>query len=211
METITPPFPAGKAADAMNEQEKLELISKSAEDSRSALEDAGDRLAARICEAAAAIVETVRSGGRVLVCGNGGSAADSQHMAAELVGRFLLDRAPYAAVSLTTDTSVLTSLSNDYGFESVFERQVRALGGPGSALVAISTSGNSGNVLNAMSAAREMDMKVIALTGRGGGKMAEVADVLIDAASGETPRIQEVHGFAIHVICDLVEKELSGG
>ena len=194
----------------MNEQEIIKLVHSCADDSRAALDDAATRLAPALAGAALLVVSAIRSGAGVLACGNGGSAADSQHMAAELVGRFLLEREAFPAVALTTDTSVLTSLANDYGYHAVFERQVRALGRAGGVLVAMSTSGNSKNVLLAMDAAREMNMKIIALTGAGGGKMKERADVLIDAASDHTPRIQEVHGFAVHVLCDIAERTLAG-
>lgn len=164
--------------------------------------------AAAIEDAARMIVDSLLGGGKILVCGNGGSAADSQHFAAELVGRFLANRAPYAAISLTTDTSILTAVANDFGFDSVFERQVAALGRAGDVLVGISTSGNSPNVLRALDAAAVEGMKTISITGEGGGAMAAKSDILIAAASKETPRIQEAHSLIVHLLCGLVESAL---
>jgi D-sedoheptulose 7-phosphate isomerase len=192
---------------------KTEMISEvlaSAEESAATLEASAKRLAPEIARAAQCMASALRGGGRVLACGNGGSAADAQHLAGELVGRFLIDREPYAAVALSTDTSVMTSLANDYGFESVFERQVLALGRGRDVLVAISTSGNSPNVLRAIAAARKKGMKIIGITGKSGGKMSRLTDILLDAESARTPRIQETHGFIIHALCGLVEEILSG-
>lgn len=160
--------------------------------------------------AAARIMERcLREGGKVMFCGNGGSAADAQHLAAELMGRFLTDRAPIASIALTVDTSALTAIGNDYGFEQVFARQVRGLGRAGDVLVGISTSGNSANVVAAFEAAREIGIHTVAMTGGGGGKMAEAADSLINAPSLSTPRIQELHIAIGHTICELLEDALS--
>lgn len=193
----------------MKTKEMINEILAASGESAAVLDAGVARLAPGIARAARLMASALAGGGKVLACGNGGSAADAQHLAGELVGRFLKDRAPYPAVALSTDTSVMTSLANDYGFETVFERQVIALGGKRDVLVAISASGNSPNVIRAMKAAAKKGMKVIALTGKGGGKMAGPADVLLDAESKLTPRIQETHGFIIHALCGLVEKILT--
>jgi D-sedoheptulose 7-phosphate isomerase len=170
-------------------------------------------LAKPIAQAVQALVACVTSGGKVLICGNGGSAADAQHFAAEFVGRFEADRPGLAAVALTTDTSILTALANDYQFEAVFARQVRALGQPGDVLLAISTSGNSANVLRAIEAAHEREMVVVGLSGRGGGQMNKAlrdTDVHICVPHERTARIQEVHLLALHCLCDGVDGLLLG-
>jgi len=149
--------------------------------------------------------DCLRSGRKILLCGNGGSAADAQHMAGEIVGRFLTERRPYPAIALTTDTSILTAVGNDYGFDEVFARQVRGLGASGDCLVAISTSGNSPNVLRAVEAARELGMTVIGLTGRDGGTMKSACDHCVVVPSSDTPRIQELHVFTLHVWCELID------
>jgi D-sedoheptulose 7-phosphate isomerase len=163
----------------------------------------------KAADAAAAIVDAIRGGGKVLVCGNGGSAADAQHMAGEMVVRYAKARKPFPAVALTTDTSVLTAQANDERFDSVFARQVEALGKPGDVLVAISTSGDSPDVIEAAKAARAMKMKVVGLTGAGGDSLARLSDVPIMVPSRSTPRIQEVHITVIHALCELVEEELA--
>jgi D-sedoheptulose 7-phosphate isomerase len=162
-----------------------------------------------VAAAAQAIVGAVRRGGKVLVFGNGGSAADAQHMATELVGRFFRERRGYAAVALTTDGCVLTSIANDYGYDRVFARQVEALGQPGDVALGITTSGSSANVVSALETARGLQLTTIALTGRDGGAAGRAADVHINVPSEVTPRVQEVHMTLLHVICDLVETELS--
>jgi phosphoheptose isomerase len=159
-----------------------------------------------VIEAAAAVRVALKSGGKLLVFGNGGSAADAQHAAAELVGRFAREREGLAAVALTTDTSVMTSVANDYGFERVFARQIEALGRPGDVALGISTSGASPNVVAAFASARGRGMKTIALTGRDGGAAGRSADIHVNVPSDSTPRVQEVHRTLLHVICDLVEK-----
>jgi D-sedoheptulose 7-phosphate isomerase len=166
-----------------------------------------------IASAVEAILACVTSGGKVLSCGNGGSAADAQHFAAEFVGRFERERPELGAIALTTDSSILTSIANDYDYSVVFSKQVRALGSPGDVLLAISTSGNSANVLAAIEAAHEREMTVVALTGRNGGKMAQAlrdTDVHICVPSERTIRIQEVHIVVIHCICDAVDNQLLG-
>ena len=167
----------------------------------------------RIVQAAELLAERLRQGNKILVCGNGGSAADAQHFAAELVNRFEIERPGLAAIALTTDSSALTSIANDYAFEQIFARQVRALGRPGDVLLAISTSGNSPNVLVAIDAARELGMATLALTGRDGGRMAEQlgnGDIEIRAVAPATARIQETHILIIHCLCDLVDWLLFG-
>jgi D-sedoheptulose 7-phosphate isomerase len=147
----------------------------------------------------------LRAGGKILWCGNGGSAADSQHLAAEIVGRFRRERRGLPSVALTTDTSILTSVANDYGFESVFSRQVEALGVPGDLLVGLSTSGNSPNVVAALNAARAQGLGTVAFTGAGGAKLAPLADHLLAIASRDAARIQEAHILAGHMLCDWIE------
>ena len=154
-----------------------------------------------------ALTAALRGGGKILWCGNGGSAADSQHLAAELVGRFRRERRGLASISLTTDTSILTCVANDFGYDSVFSRQVEAIGRPGDLLVALSTSGNSRNVVAALEAARSKGLTTVALTGKGGGKMAQLADHVLSVESTDTARIQEVHILAGHMLCDWVEMD----
>jgi D-sedoheptulose 7-phosphate isomerase len=166
-----------------------------------------------ISAAIAAVLASVTSGGKVLACGNGGSAADAQHFAAEFVGRFERERPELGAIALTTDSSILTAVANDYSYEQIFAKQVRALGHSGDVLLAITTSGSSPNVLAAIQAAHERDMTVVALTGKGGGKMNQVlreTDVHICVPHDRTARIQEVHLLAIHCICDGVDVQLLG-
>ena len=166
-----------------------------------------------ISAAIAAVLASVTSGGKVLACGNGGSAADAQHFAAEFVGRFERERPELGAIALTTDSSIMTAIANDYSYEQIFAKQVRALGKSGDVLLAITTSGSSPNVLAAIQAAHERDMTVVALTGKGGGKMNHVlreTDVHICVPHDRTARIQEVHLLAIHCICDGVDVQLLG-
>ncbi len=166
-----------------------------------------------ILAAIQAILSCVTSGGKVLACGNGGSAADAQHFAAEFVGRFERERPELAAIALTTDSSILTAIGNDYDFNQIFSKQVRALGQGTDVLLAISTSGNSANVLAAINAAHEREMTVIALTGKSGGKIAKAlkeTDVNICVPSERTARIQEVHLLVLHCICDGVDYQLLG-
>ena len=167
-----------------------------------------DSQAEKVARAAELIVESICENAKILIFGNGGSAADAQHIAAELVNRLNFDRPPIAAIALTTDTSILTSLGNDSSFDEVFERQVRALGRPGDTAVAISTSGNSPNVLRAVEAARQMGIKTVALTGKSGGKLATAVDVALVVEAESTQRIQETHITIGHILCELVEDEL---
>ena len=159
-----------------------------------------------VLAAAAAIVEALGRGGKLLLFGNGGSAADAQHVAAELVGRFQATRAALSAIALTTDTSVLTSVANDEAFASVFARQIEALGREGDVALGISTSGRSPNVVSALDAARTRGLRTIALTGRDGGAIGRAAEIHINVPSDSTARVQEVHRTLLHVICDLVER-----
>ena len=165
-------------------------------------------------QAAELLFNTLANDGKFLICGNGGSAADAQHFAAEMTGRFEKERMELAAIALTTDTSALTAIGNDYGFDHIFSKQVRALGRTGDVLVGISTSGNSGNVIEAIKAAHENGMHVIALTGRDGGKIAHLlkeGDVLLNVPYPRTARIQEVHILLIHAMCDCIDTMLTEG
>ena len=168
-----------------------------------------DRLVAEQAEQVAAaarlLADTLKGGGKILLFGNGGSAADAQHLAAEFVNRFRIERPPLAALALTTDTSILTSIANDYDFLEVFAKQVRALGRPGDAALGLSTSGNSTNVVKALEVARQMGLKTLALSGGEGGPVARAAELAIVIPSRSTPRIQEVHITIGHVLCDLVD------
>lgn len=159
------------------------------------------------------MVAALRAGGKVMACGNGGSAADSQHFAAELLNRFERERAPLAAIALTTDTSTLTSIGNDYSYEQVFAKQLNALGRPGDVLLAISTSGNSPNVMAAIEAAQAREVRVVALTGRGGGRIAaqlKPDDIHLCVPAERTARIQEVHLLTIHCLCDGIDTLILG-
>ncbi|MFZ2088993.1 MAG: D-sedoheptulose 7-phosphate isomerase [Desulfobaccales bacterium] len=161
--------------------------------------------AEQVTAAARLLAQVLTGGGKILLFGNGGSAADAQHIAAEFVNRFQIERPPLAALALTTDTSILTSIANDYDFIEVFAKQVRALGRPGDAAVGLSTSGNSGNVVRALEAARQMGLKTLALSGGAGGPVAAAAEMAIVVPSANTPRVQEVHITIGHVLCDLVD------
>jgi len=174
---------------------------------------AAEILSKPIADAVSAVVGSITGGGKVLACGNGGSASDAQHFAAEFIGRFERERPGLAAIALTTDTSILTAVGNDYSFEAIFAKQVQALGTPGDVLLAISTSGNSANVLAAVEAAHAKEMTVVALTGRGGGKMRDQlteTDVHICVPHERTARIQEVHLLVLHCLCDAVDLQLLG-
>ena len=154
------------------------------------------------------IYNALKNGNKILICGNGGSAADSQHFAAEVVGRFKLERKGLPAIALTTDTSILTAIGNDYGFDKIFERQVEALGKEGDVLVGISTSGNSENVIKAVNKAKEMGIYTIGLLGKDGGKLKDIVDLALIVPSNDTARIQECHLTIYHVICEEVERKL---
>jgi D-sedoheptulose 7-phosphate isomerase len=174
---------------------------------------AAEALSGAIARAVELMVSSLLANGKIMACGNGGSAADSQHFAAELLNRFEMERPGLAAIALTTDTSTLTSIANDYAFEQVFSKQVRALGQPHDLLLAISTSGNSPNVVEAIHAAHERDIKVVALTGKGGGKIGTLlrhGDVHICVPADRTSRIQEVHLLTLHCLCDGIDSLLLG-
>jgi D-sedoheptulose 7-phosphate isomerase len=176
-------------------------------------QEAGAGLAPQIARGAAVLTECLLADGKILSCGNGGSAADAQHFAAELVGRFERERPELPAIALTTDTSLLTAVANDYSFEQIFAKQVRALGDKGDVLLAISTSGNSANVIAAIEAAHQREMRVVALTGKGGGRIGELlapADVHLCVPHARTARIQEVHLLMIHCLCDVIDATLLG-
>lgn len=167
-------------------------------------------LTPRIAETVSLLAEAFRSGNKLLVMGNGGSAADAQHLAAEIVGRFKMERRGLPALALTTDSSILTALGNDYGFDLVFSRQVEALAAPGDVVLGISTSGTSRNVAAALELARSRGCRTVALLGRGGGTIAATVDLPLVVPSCDTPRIQEGHITVIHILCDLLEQELFG-
>jgi len=188
--------------------ERIRRIARESIETKQSFFDANSELVARAAELIAASVKT---GGKVLVFGNGGSAADAQHIAAELVNKLTFDRPPIAAIALTTDTSILTSVGNDSTFDDLFARQVRALGRRGDVVLAISTSGNSPNVLRAVDASRELGIKTIALAGRDGGKLAGAVDLALVVRASSTQRIQETHITIGHILCELVENALFAG
>lgn len=175
---------------------------------------AAELLPNAIVEAGQRMVESLLNGGKILTCGNGGSAGDAQHFSSELLNRFERERPALPAIALTTDSSTITSIANDYNYNEVFAKQIRALGNPDDVLMAISTSGNSGNVVQAIQAAHDRDMIVVALTGNEGGKMAQLYsghDVELRVPSTSTARIQEVHLVIIHALCDHIDNQLFGG
>jgi D-sedoheptulose 7-phosphate isomerase len=191
----------------------ISRISQQFSDSAHTKLEAIEMLAAPIAGAVETMVASLVGNGKILACGNGGSAADAQHFAAELVGRFEMERHGLAAIALTTDTSIMTAVANDYGFKAIFERQVRALGQPGDVLLAISTSGNSPNVIEAIQAAHDNDLRIVALTGKGGGQIGEMlrdSDIHICVPSDRTARIQEVHLLTLHCLCDGIDCLLLG-
>ena len=170
---------------------------------------AAEQLPTAIDRAASLLIDCIVQGGKILICGNGGSAADAQHFASELLNRFELERRGLPAIALTTDSSTLTSIANDYRYEDVFARQIRALGRPGDALLAISTSGKSANIVAAVTAAQQQQMTVVSLSGRNGGNVANILtskDAEIRVTAQVTARIQEVHLLVIHCICDLIDQ-----
>ena len=188
-------------------------VAKHFEDSAHTKLDAIEIMAAPIAAAIETLFNSLISGGKILACGNGGSAADAQHFATELVGRFERERPELPAISLATDTSLLTAIANDYSFDQIFSKQVLALGAKGDVLLAISTSGNSGNVMAAVEAAHKREMRVVALTGKGGGHIGELmkpGDVNLCVPHSRTARIQEVHLLMIHCLCDAIDATLLG-
>lgn len=197
----------------MKDMDLIARVARHFEDSAQTKLDAVEAMAAPIAAAIEAMTHCLINGGKLLACGNGGSAADSQHFAAELIGRFEAERQELAAIALTTDSSILTSVGNDYSFNQIFARQVRGLGHAGDVLLAISTSGNSGNVIEAIRAAHEAEMRVVALTGRGGGQIGEMLgdeDIHLCVPAERTARIQETHLVAIHCLCDGIDALLLG-
>src|SRR5574343_229655 len=194
----------------------MDLIARVAEnfeDSARTKHEAIDKHATPDAAAIETLTQSLLNGGKILACRNGGSAADAQHFAAELVGRFEAERGELAAIALTTDSSILTAVANDYAFSQIFARQVRALGHAGDVLLAISTSGNSGNVIEAIQAAQDADMRIIALTGKGGGRIGEMLgddDIHLCVPAERTARIQETHLLIIHCLCDGIDSLLLG-
>lgn len=194
----------------------MDLISRISTHFRDAIalfEQSQDLMSAPAAAAVDALVFALSSNGKILACGNGGSAADAQHFVAELVGRFERERLPLAALALNTDTSIITAVGNDFGYDRIFSQQVNALGQPGDILVAISTSGNSANVVEAVEAAHSRDLRVIALTGRGGGQIGAMLnedDVHLCVPHDRTLRIQEVHILLLHALCDGIDAQLLG-
>ncbi|MBN9476892.1 MAG: phosphoheptose isomerase [Bordetella sp. SCN 67-23] len=188
-------------------------ISAHFRDAVALFEHCQDTLSAPTAAAVDALVFSLSNNGKILACGNGGSAADAQHFAAELVGRFERERLPLGAIALNTDTSILTAIGNDFGYDRVFSQQVNALGQPGDVLVAISTSGNSANVIEAIDAAHSRELRVIALTGKGGGRIGQMLtedDVHLCVPHDRTLRIQEVHILLLHAMCDGIDAQLLG-
>lgn len=183
----------------------MERVKQFLKESAELRHQVAETMAADILQAAEWIDASLKKGGKLLLMGNGGSAADCQHIAAELVGRFKKERAALPAIALTVDTSSLTAIGNDYGFDAVFSRQVEALARPGDVLIGISTSGNSANILNAFIRANEMQVATIALLGKGGGKAREHAGLSLVVPSADTARIQEVHITIGHILCELIE------
>jgi len=186
-----------------------ENVSQQLVESATVKRDLAERDTGQIVEFFQRVIGCLRQGGKILFCGNGGSAADAQHLAAELVGRFGKGKPPLAAIALTTDTSVLTCLSNDYSFDDIFAKQVQALGKKGDVLVSISTSGKSENIVRAARCARELGLFTVALTGSGGGALAEVAELCLKVPSENSQRIQEAHITIGHIVLDLLEKKLA--
>lgn len=191
----------------------IELVQQLFSDSIQTKIKAADILAEPIVTAAKMLVDSLLADRKILLCGNGGSAADAQHFSAELLNRFEKERPSLPAIALTTDTSTLTSIANDYAFEQVFAKQIRALGQPGDTLIAITTSGNSPSILEAVEAAQRQQVKVIALTGKQGGRLASLLteqDVEIRIPADNTARIQETHILVLHCLCDLIDRHLFG-
>ena len=207
----------GSAADPKEPSESFAGVTVRVEahfrDSANLKLSSARQLAGPIARAASAMVESLRAGGKILACGNGGSAADAQHFAAELINRFEIDRPPLAAVALTTDSSALTSIANDFRYAEVFAKQLRAIGRRGDVLLAISTSGNSASVLEAVVTAQALGVRVVALTGGRGGKLGERisdGDVHVNVPHTSTARVQEVHLLILHCLCDAIDYQMFG-
>lgn len=193
------------ASPALHVAAELTKRGQELADTLAGVADASDAVA----DAAAIIVDTLAAGNLVLACGNGGSAAEAQHLVGEIVGRFRRERGPWPALALTADAAVVTAIANDYGFDAVFARQVAAFGRPGDVLVAFSTSGESPNVVNAASLARERGLHVVALTGRAPSRLGALADAEIAVPAAETALVQEVHAVVVHLLCEIVESRLT--
>ena len=193
----------------MDREQAIDLIKSSLREGAELRTVVARDCSAAIFEAASLIIMCLRAGGKLLFFGNGGSAADAQHLAAEFIGRFVRERAGLPAIALTTDSSILTAVGNDYGFDQIFARQVQALGCPGDVAIAISTSGNSPNIIEAVKAARKGYLKTIGLSGKDGGLLAKEADLVITVASTTTARIQECHIAVGHLLCELTEEALA--
>ena len=185
-----------------------ESVTKELDDHINIIKSLSRNLSDTIVNTSKIIIDCYKNGGKVILIGNGGSAADSQHIAAEFVGKFKLDRKSLPAIALTTNTSTITALANDYGYDTVFSRQLESLANDKDILITISTSGNSPNILRAIDTAKSKNIKVVGMTGRNGGKLKNMVDILINIPSDDTPRIQEGHIIVGHIICGLVEKEL---
>ena len=194
--------------DSERREELSRLVSDSLHSHQAAVEATLTTLLPQILDYGRLVASALAGGKKLLACGNGGSAAEAQHLVAELVGRFHRERRPLAAIALTTDTSILTAIGNDYGFAEVFARQVEALAVAGDVLLLISTSGNSENLLVAAERARRLGVATVGLTGQGGGKLAAQVDLAVRVPSGETPRIQELHLLVDHILCQIVERLL---
>jgi D-sedoheptulose 7-phosphate isomerase len=190
-------------------EDARDLIAQRVRASAAAIEDVARQTDA-IVAVAGAITAAMRRGNKLLLFGNGGSAADAQHIAAEFLGRYLMERAAMPAISLSDNSSTVTCVANDYAFERVFARQIEGLGQPGDVAFGITTSGGSENVIAGLRAARERGLETVALTGAGGTGLAELADHVVAVAADETPRIQEAHALVAHLICELVEREVAG-
>ena len=193
--------------------EMTERIAEIFEESIEVISQASDLIALQIAEASSLMIESIMNGGKVLVCGNGGSAADAQHFSAEMLNRFEKERPALPAIALTTDTSTLTSIANDYSYQDIFAKQIQALGQPKDTLLVITTSGNSRNLLQAVHAAHEKEMRCVGLNGKTGGELSNLLasqDVDIIVPGPSTARIQEVHGIVIHCFCDLIDQRLLG-
>lgn len=200
-------------AEMMDEAFLLARVRNNFQESVLTIRDSAEALTPLIARAAAHMIRALLSDHKILACGNGGSAADAQHFSAELLNRFERERPGLPGIALTTDTSTLTSIANDYHFDEIFSKQVRAIGQPGDVLLGITTSGNSRNVMRAVEAAHERDMVCVILNGRGGGEISALLrpdDVNICVAGPTTARVQEVHGLAIHCLCDLIDYQLLG-
>jgi len=180
-------------------------ISKTISNFQTLLSD--EQMPKRITDVAWLIIDAIKSGNKLMICGNGGSAADAQHMAGEFICKFYQNRQPLPAVALTTDTSIITAISNDYSYNDIFSRQVRALGRKGDVLLGISTSGSSVNVLEAFKTAQEMGIQTVLLTGQSEKEIAKFSDIVVTTPSGDTPRIQEMHLLIEHIICEIVESQ----